>query len=261
MIEPTPGTGSQPSRGLGPIVVLLVDDQAFIGSVVGQMLESEPDIELHCCLSALNAISVANEISPAVILQDLIMPDIDGLTLVRAYRSNPQTAATPIVVLSGNDDAATRARALSEGAQDYLVKLPPKADLIACIRRCAEPGAAEDRTLDPATIDRFKEAGAPDFTCRLIDQFSAEVATRVQSLHEAAGENDDEALKMIAHSLKGSSMVMGATRLAVLCAKVETALTTAPGAGITPALLSDIDQELARLQAALSVQKDEIGQG
>ena len=261
MIESTSSTGSRPSDGLRPIVVLLVDDQAFIGSVVGQMLESEPDIELHCCLSALNAIAVANEISPAVILQDLIMPDIDGLTLVRSFRSNPQTAETPVVVLSGNDDPATRARALSEGAQDYLVKLPPKAELIACIRRFSGPRAGEARTLDLATIDRFRESGAPDFTRRLIDQFSAEVTTRVRSLHEAAAATDAAALKMIAHSLKGSSMVMGATRLAVLCAQVETELTTTPGSGIAPTLLIEIDRERVRLQAALSLQKDEIGQG
>ena len=65
------------------------------------------------------------------------MPDIDGLTLVGLYRTNPQTATTPIIVLSGNDDAASRANALAAGADDYLVKLPKKAALVECIRRHA----------------------------------------------------------------------------------------------------------------------------
>ena len=122
-------------------------------------------------------------------------------------------------------------------------------------------GAGEARTLDLATIDRFKEAGAPDFARRLIETFSIETAARVLPLRDAAGRNDVGALKMIAHSLKGSALVMGATRLAALCAQAEAELTTAPGAGIGAALLTEIDRELLRLQAALSVQKDEIGQG
>ena len=59
------------------------------------------------------------------------MPDIDGLTLLRSFRANPRTARTPVIVLSGNDDPATRAKALAEGADGYMVKIPSKADLIA----------------------------------------------------------------------------------------------------------------------------------
>ncbi len=137
MTEPTSEVRSEPSDGRQPIVVLLVDDQAFIGTALRMLLASETDIKLHCCLSAKDAIAIANEIAPTLVLQDLVMPDIDGLTLVRSFRANPQTAGTPVIVLSGNDDAGTRARALAEGARDYLVKLPPKAELIACIRRHA----------------------------------------------------------------------------------------------------------------------------
>ena len=63
--------------------MLLVDDQKFIGSAVGQLLAAESDMELHCCDRALDAIATANRVAPTVILQDLVMPDIDGLTLVR----------------------------------------------------------------------------------------------------------------------------------------------------------------------------------
>ena len=120
-----------------PISVLLVDDHRFVGNVLGRLLATEPDIALHCCYSAVDAIALANHINPTVILQDLILPDIDGLALVRMFRANEQTATTPVIVLSGNDDADSRDRARVEGANDYLVKLPPKDALIACIRRHA----------------------------------------------------------------------------------------------------------------------------
>src|SRR5580704_5190132 len=140
MINPAPDTRLHRPDGRRPIVVLLVDDQQLVGAVVGRLLAAEPDIEFHHCDRAANAIALANRIAPTIVLQDLVMPDVDGLTLMRSFRANPLTARTPVIVLSGNDDAATRARALAEGAADYLVKLPTKADLVACIRSHATPG-------------------------------------------------------------------------------------------------------------------------
>jgi PleD family two-component response regulator len=260
MIEPRLDPDSTPSDGRRPIVVLLVDDQAFIGAALGILLKSESDIELHHCLFAVNAIALANQLEPTLILQDLVMPDIDGLTLVGLFRTNPQTAGTPVIVLSGNDDAATRTRALAEGAQGYLVKLPPKAELVACIRHHASRSAGGSDTLDAAVMDGFRDAGAPDFTRRLIDQFIDEACGRVRTLKEAAGRADAHALNAIAHSLKGSSMVMGASRLAALCAQVEHQVAVTPGGEVTAALMAEIDQELVRVQHALAAQKEEIGQ-
>lgn len=260
MLEPALDTRSRPSNDRPPIVVLLVDDQPFIGAAVGLLLASEPDIELHCCLAAADAIAMANQITPALILQDLIMPDIDGLTLVRSFRTNPQTAATPVVVLSGNDDAGTRTRALAEGAKDFLVKLPPKAELIACIRRYASRSQAGHDTLDLTVIDRFREAGAPEFVRRLIDQYILEASARVGALKEAAGRADAGALNAIAHNLKGSSLTIGASRLAALCAQVEERAAATPGADIFPGLVAEIDQEVLRVQHALVAQKDTMGQ-
>jgi PleD family two-component response regulator len=261
MINPIVDTRSPSSDVRRPIVVLLVDDQPFIGTVLGMLLESEPDIELHCCLWAVNAIALANQVAPTLILQDLVMPDIDGLTLVRLFRTNPQTAGTPVIVLSGNDDADTRTRALAGGAKGYLVKLPAKADLIACIRHHASRSAGGSDTLDLAVIDAFREAGAPEFTRRLFDRFIQEAGARVRTLKEAADHADAPALNAIAHSLKGSSMIMGASRLASLCAQVEEQLAMTPVVEISPALVAEIDQELVRVQHALAVQRETIGQG
>lgn len=260
MIGPTLVTPSRSSDGGPPIVVLLVDDQPFIGAAVGMLLNSESDIELHCCLSAATAVALANQIAPTLILQDLLMPEIDGLTLVRSFRSNPQTANTPVIMLSGNGDAATRARALAAGAKDFLVKLPSKADLIACIRHHTSRSAGGRGSLDLAVLDGFRQAGAPDFLRLLIDQFVDEACARVRTLREAAGRADADALNAIAHSLKGSSMTIGATRLAVLCAEVEHQVAATPGGEVTPALIAEIDQELVLVQHALAAQREGIGQ-
>ena len=260
MNDPTPEIGPRPSSGRRPIIVLLVDDQPFVGAALRMLLETEPDIELHCCVSAVDAIALANQIAPTIVLQDLVMPGIDGLTLVGLFRANPATAGTPVVVLSANDDAATRTRALAEGAKGYLVKLPPKAELIASIRHHAARSAGGRDTLDLAVIDGFREAGAPGFMRRLIDQFLNEAMARVRTLNDAAGRADMPELNATAHSLKGSALIMGATRLAALCAQVEDQVAAAPTAPVAAALIAEIDQELVSVQQALSAQKEGIVQ-
>jgi sigma-B regulation protein RsbU (phosphoserine phosphatase) len=62
------------------------------------------------------------------------MPDIDGLTLVKFFRAHSATRNTPLVVLSSKEEPIIKAEAFGLGANDYLVKLPDKLELIARIR-------------------------------------------------------------------------------------------------------------------------------
>lgn len=116
------------------VMVLLVDDQAIIGEAIRRALASQMDINFHYCGNADEAIRCAEEIKPTVILQDLVLPGVDGLTLVREYRANPATQDIPIVVLSTKEEPAVKSEAFKLGANDYLVKLPDPVELIARIR-------------------------------------------------------------------------------------------------------------------------------
>jgi signal transduction histidine kinase/HPt (histidine-containing phosphotransfer) domain-containing protein len=115
-------------------MVLLVDDQAMVCEAVRRALANQPDIDFHYCAEARDAISIANQVKPTVILQDLVMPGVDGLTLVSQFRSNPTTRDTPIIVLSTNENPQVKGQAFAMGANDYLVKLPDKIELVARIR-------------------------------------------------------------------------------------------------------------------------------
>ncbi len=117
-----------------PLRVLLVDDQAIVGASIRQILAGEPDIALEFCQNPTQAIPTANTFGPTVILQDLVMPEIDGLVLVKFFRANPATRETPMIVLSSKEEPAIKAQAFALGANDYLVKLPDKIELIARIR-------------------------------------------------------------------------------------------------------------------------------
>ncbi len=116
------------------ITVLLVDDQHMIGEALRRMLAPEHDIDFHFCQDPTKAIKTANRIQPTVILQDLVMPEIDGMTLVRYYRANPETRQVPLIVLSSKEEAHTKAEAFALGANDYMVKLPDRLEILARIR-------------------------------------------------------------------------------------------------------------------------------
>jgi len=130
----SPGQDSRSSLTEHVITVLLIDDQAMIGEAVRRMLAEEQDVVFHYLQDPTQAIQRATELSPTVILQDLVMPEIDGLTLVKFFRAHATLRDVPLIVLSTKEDPKIKAEAFALGANDYLVKLPDKIELIARIR-------------------------------------------------------------------------------------------------------------------------------
>ncbi len=123
-----------PSPAPFAIRVLLIDDQRMVGEAVRRMVVNEPNLVFEFCQKPEEAIATAERFQPTVILQDLVMPGIDGLTLVECYRANPATRAVPTIVLSSQEEPLVKAEAFARGANDYLVKLPDRIELLARIK-------------------------------------------------------------------------------------------------------------------------------
>jgi len=122
-----------PRRPDGP-VVLLVDDQAIVGEAIRRMLAKHEDIAFHYCGDPEQALAVAEQLAPTTILQDLVMPGVDGFTMMERFRGHAATAAVPIIVLSSKEDPRDKSRAFTAGASDYLVKIPDEVELVARVR-------------------------------------------------------------------------------------------------------------------------------
>src|SRR5262245_33620524 len=116
------------------VVLLLVDDQVNVAESVRRALDKSQDVEFHHCARAQDAIDTARQVKPTVILQDLVMPEMDGLTLLGQFRSDPATKDIPIIVLSTGENPEVKGPAFGIGANDYLLKLPNKIELLARIR-------------------------------------------------------------------------------------------------------------------------------
>jgi len=138
-------------------IVLLVDDQAIIGEAVRRMLADDPSIEFHFSSRGSEALDAARRTRPTVILQDLVMPETDGLALLRRYREEESLRDVPVIVLSAKEEASTKAEAFALGASDYLVKLPDPVELRARIHHHSAGFVAErERTRAFAELEAME---------------------------------------------------------------------------------------------------------
>jgi len=112
-------------------VVLLVDDQVIVAEKVRRYLREDPRIEFHFCLDLKEAVKLAESIHPTVILLDLVMPKVGGIEGIRLFRKNSVTQDVPVMMLSCKENGELKANAFNAGANDYLVKMPEKAELMA----------------------------------------------------------------------------------------------------------------------------------
>ena len=132
--------------------VLLIDDELIAQDLIGDHLSRQPGIRLRYDQHAERAIELCRETEANVVLVDLRMPGADGFDVIRMLRANADTAHVPIILLSSEDDAETKARAFALGANDYLVKWPEARELEARIRyHCAAYHARRQR--DAAFIE------------------------------------------------------------------------------------------------------------
>jgi sigma-B regulation protein RsbU (phosphoserine phosphatase) len=160
------------------ITVLLVDDQEIVAAAVRNMLIDQPDIDFHYCSDPSRVIDLATEIQPTVILQDLVMPEVNGLTLVRFFRANPATSNVPIVVLSSKEEASTKAEAFACGANDYLVKFPDKLEVLARLRYHSQGYIAlQERNRAYAVLTKELAEAADYVTSLLPERLTGKPAT------------------------------------------------------------------------------------
>jgi DNA-binding NarL/FixJ family response regulator len=104
------------------------------------------------------AVALAREHRPDVVLMDLHMPDVDGVTATRLIARDPQLAATRVVVLTTFDDDETVFAALRAGASGFLVKDVEPAELLQAVRVVARGDALLSPGVTRAVISTFTEA-------------------------------------------------------------------------------------------------------
>ena len=192
--------------------ILVVDDDAKIVRLVRTYLERDGFMVVTAAdgPAALDAIERHR---PALVVLDLMLPELDGRAVIRAVRRDDEAAATPILILSARGSTIDRIAGLEDGADDYLPKPFSPAELVLRIRsilRRAGPTGSErsgqpplrlaDLTVD---LDRYEVArdGLPIALTRVefkllatLIEAGGRVLTRDQLLDAVWGQDQAEVL-------------------------------------------------------------------
>jgi CheY-like chemotaxis protein len=101
--------------------VMVVDDTESSRQVVSRILKLDGHTPV-CAANGAEALAILPYIKPDVVLLDIMMPVMDGLTFLEIVRQNPQWEALPVILMTGRSDAAAMNKAQELGAKEYLVK-------------------------------------------------------------------------------------------------------------------------------------------
>jgi DNA-binding response OmpR family regulator len=122
--------------------ILVVDDDAKIVRLVRTYLERE-GYRVVTAADGPAALQAIETYEPALVVLDLMLPELDGRAVIRAVRRDEEAGATPILVLSARGTTVDRIAGLEEGADDYLPKPFSPAELVvrvkAILRRSTPP--------------------------------------------------------------------------------------------------------------------------
>jgi PAS domain S-box-containing protein len=205
------------------------------------------------------------------VLMDCQMPRMDGYQAsAEIRRREAGTGRVPIIAMTAGAMAGDREKCIAAGMDDYVAKPVKALQLEVVLDRWL--GHADSVPLDPAVeeqplpddagdvldlelVESLRDLGTagrdPGFLRDLVDQYLAEVPSRLTQLEEFAARGDMTGLGEAAHGLKGTSGTMGAILAASACAAIEEA---ARGGYVGPEDLHRISSELARAATALRAQ-------
>jgi sigma-B regulation protein RsbU (phosphoserine phosphatase) len=138
--------------------VLIADDNAIFREVLKRHVTSLFGYDIIEAANGLEAATLAETLHPDLILLDLVMPDLDGIEVIRRIRTHPRLADVPILFLSAETDRRVWAEALSAGANDFMPKPYHREELGARISlhlKLASLGQELRRQNDLLTRERY----------------------------------------------------------------------------------------------------------
>lgn len=142
-----------------PLRVLLADDHPIVREGLSAVLETQPDFEIvGQAANGLDAVRLAAQLRPDVVLLDLEMPELDGVEVLKAVRAeNPEAR---VLVFTAFDTDERILGAVQAGAKGYLLKGAPRDELFQAVRTVARGGSLLQPAVATRLMQRIEREGA-----------------------------------------------------------------------------------------------------
>jgi len=130
------------ARRPGKRRVLLIEDSVHYQNLVGLLLrQSFPELELHVADDGIAGLALAGQLQPEVLIVDILLPGIDGGTLITSLRSHPQFAETRLIVVTSLDEEQRKPYAFALAGVPVVHKPRLVMDLPPLLREGQAPSA------------------------------------------------------------------------------------------------------------------------
>ncbi|SMH54289.1 response regulator [Azospirillum agricola] len=279
-IVPSDAPDAATGERLGGLRILVAEDNLLNQDVARELLTSAgalPDIVDNGAI-ALERLAAQRY---DIVLMDMQMPVMDGLTAVRRIREKPEFKELPVVAMTANAMASDRRDCLEAGMDDHLSKPIDPEELYAMVARwagrpvadgadgvadgSADAAAPDDRGAAAPVPEPFAAVG-PEIDARaglhrvlnrphlyrsLLDRFRAEQGGSAERITAALAAGQSNLAEIAAHTAKGLSAQIGAGALADAAAALEAALRDGEAGGETDGLIARYGEALRRTLAAI----------
>ncbi|MEV3930605.1 MULTISPECIES: response regulator transcription factor [unclassified Streptomyces] len=150
--------------------VMVVDDEALIRTGFQHILDNTDDIEVVAAVAGGQAVQEARNARPDVVLLDIRMPDVDGLTVLAGLRALPNPPVVAMLTTFDMDEYV--ATALRSGAAGFLLKDTDPEELPFLVRALAGGDTVLSSKVTRTVVDGYLDAGSQDLAAHSLDQLT-----------------------------------------------------------------------------------------
>ena len=263
-----------------PLRILLAEDN-LVNQQVALHLLQRMGYRADVAGNGLEVLEALSRQPYDVVLMDVQMPEMDGLTATRRIGNEfPLLERPQIIAMTANAMLGDREMCLEAGMDDYISKPIRVEEVVRALSKCQEAkktrgawspyeelGAGEEGrggtvhssisnstavpVLDATAFQQLREmVNQDEILVQIVDRFLEETPSSLRSLAEAVSQRKVDVLQRIAHTLKSTTAMFGATSLSQLCQKLEAIAPTA-SPDSTDAIVSQVEIEYENVQIAL----------
>ncbi|KAB2841620.1 MAG: response regulator [Melioribacteraceae bacterium] len=198
------------------VKILVIDDADVIRNSLKKFL-SEYDVEVLTCNDGLEGLQSAVEIKPQLIFLDLMMPNLDGIRLLRVLKVLDDLRHIPVIIISGHTDKSNVLAAMEAGADKIVSKPLTKEALVKAINEVL----GSNFLAGAKKLAQFSSFEKDQMNRELKKYFVNTIVQKRETISQSLVNKNKELLKLIIHELKGSSGTVGYTNVSELCREIE----------------------------------------